>query len=101
MKTDKYLILDVVLMFVIMVAILLLFYDVTSHKDEKSLCVQNPLNYGAERLTKINNAEFSCTCTLNISNSPIIYFDRKNFTVERPYNKDAISIDINFSKLID
>ena len=62
-------------------------------------CLGDPLLYGAEKLSKLNNAEFSCSCSLNKPNSPLIFFDSKNMSVEYPndvgkFNFDFSSVEI-------
>ena len=64
-------------------------------------CLGDPLLYGAGKLSKANNAEFSCTCGLNKPNSPIIIFDSKNMSVEFPtnINQDPNLFKIDFNKI--
>jgi len=94
---NKYLLLDYFLIFLFLIVIFLLFYDLRKHTDEKSICVKNPLIYGASQLKEKNNAEFSCTCFLDKPNSPIIYFNSKRMNVEFPKTEKA-ELDINVSE---
>lgn len=81
---NKYLLLDCLLIFVFIIAIGLLFYDLTSHSDAKSECTMNPLIYGAKEISERNRANFSCTCMLDKPNSPLVFFDSFGMNVDYP-----------------
>lgn len=63
-------------------------------------CLGDPLLYGAGKLSKLNNAEFSCSCSLNKPNSPLIFFDSKNMSVEYPTSlSNSNNFNFDFSNV--
>lgn len=49
--------------------------------DKRTECVKNPLIYGAKQLEIVNEGKkISCSCTLNIPNSPTLLFDAQNWS---------------------
>ena len=86
MNTNK------ILIVVLIVNILLI--GVLAYFMQKAVneCLGDPLVFGAKKLTKSNDAEFSCSCSLDKPNSPFIFFNSKNFTVE--YNNRFKNIDL-------
>ena len=64
------------MLLLIFLALAMMIYIVVIAKSEGGQCQLSPLTYGAEKASEINYAAFSCTCSLNKPNSPIIGFDR-------------------------
>lgn len=60
-------------------------------------CMTHPLVYGAQQYTELNSAEFSCTCLLDVPNSPVIKVNPREMTVENPYRAQKEILDIDFS----
>ena len=98
MEINKYLLLDCFLLFLFIIIGMLLYYDLTSHTDEKTECVLNPLKYGAQELTKSNRANFSCNCIIDKPNPPLIYFDSYGMNIEYP-NQPART-NVNYDEIL-
>ena len=71
--------------------ILLLFFTLMSIRSQGTQCLTNPLLFGAESLTESNNAEFMCSCTLQMQNSPIIHYDRHNITITQTAQNPSLN----------
>ena len=69
-------------------------------KLQKESCIQDPLIYGARKLSEANNAEFSCTCYLAVEISPIITFNQYGMNVEH-ISVETRGYETNFSKIKD
>ena len=71
-------------------------------KLEKDNCIDAPLQYGARKLTEVNEAEFTCTCTLLSDKpnfiSPIITFDQYGMEVEH-FVSESKKYEYKFSKI--
>jgi len=78
METNK------ILIIVLVVNILLIGVIAYFMQQAINECLGNPLLYGAEKFSKSNNAEFSCSCSLAVPNSPLIFFDSEFMSVEYP-----------------
>lgn len=87
------------------ILIFIVFYQLKMEKDN---CIDDPLIYGAKKLTEVNDAEFSCTCTLISESplfiSPIITFDRYGMNVKhvqgesKKYDSNISIIESMFEK---
>jgi len=67
---------------------------------QKDTCLRDPLIYGAKRLSEVNDAEFSCTCYLDVPISPMVMFDQYGMNVEHT-TKETRGYETNFSKIKD
>jgi len=93
------------LLIILVVILIVLGYMVklTLDLDAKNLdCIDNPLIYGAKGLAHVNSAKFSCTCSLDKSNSPMVYFDSdsESLKVVRPYSNNP-QTETNFTKIME
>lgn len=94
MEINKILII-VLILNIILIGIIAFFMQGAVNK-----CLGDPLLYGAEKLSKLNNAEFSCSCSLNKPNSPLIFFDSKNMSVEYPTSlSNSNNFNFDFSNV--
>ncbi len=77
---------NLILLIIFAINFILIFIVYYQLKLEKDNCIDDPLKYGARKLTEANRAEFSCTCTLLSDKpnfvSPIITFDQYGMDVE-------------------
>lgn len=64
---------------------LLLMIVYTNYKDKGAKCIQNPMVYGVVELSKTNNADVSCICSSNKSNSGQITVDKTGMHLFNPY----------------
>ena len=77
--TGNKILITVLMVNIILIGLIAFFMDRAVNE-----CLKDPLLYGAEKLSKSNNAEFSCSCSLDKPNSPLIFFDSKNMSVQYP-----------------
>lgn len=87
---------DTIIIILFVVVISLLIYAVTIMKSDGVKCAKNPLNYGARELSRVNRAEFSCSCSLDKPNSPNIFFNSEMFNVDYPETGNY-DYEFNFS----
>ncbi len=99
---DKRILVTNLIVIALLAVVLLVLLNLTITVQEESFqCINDPLGYGALKLTEANNAEFSCTCTLAKPGSPIIYFDSKDKSISYPNVQHSIEdYDFNFSLLL-
>ncbi len=71
-----------IMLILVILALGLMIYIATIARSDGGQCQLSPLTYGAEKATEANGAEFSCTCSLQEPNSPIIIFDRHEVRIE-------------------
>ena len=80
----KKLTIEIIILVVFVGNLLLLYYIFQDISDDSYQCIQDPLVFGAKVMKKLNNAEFSCTCSLAQPNSPLIHFNSQDLNVEFP-----------------
>lgn len=74
MKTDH---LIHILLFIVIG--ILMFIIVVKLGSEGNKCILNPLQYGANQIRDLNDAEVSCQCSiLNDGPSPTLYFNHNS-----------------------
>jgi len=71
----------------LLLCIILLFICMIQIKGRQGDCVRNPMVYGARKLSELNDAEFSCTCSIAKIGSPIIKINSNEMKVERLYHQ--------------
>lgn len=104
-RKNKKLIVSNFIVIILLGLVMLMLLNLTiTVKEESFLCLNDPLGYGAGKLSEANDADFSCTCGLNKPNSPIIYFDQEGKDIIYPevdQSSKGYHLDFNFSDLID
>ena len=68
--------------FLVLFAIVLLIYAIIQIKTDGSKCMLSPLVYGVDKLSEINNADLSYTCTFSKEGTPIITVQKKELKVD-------------------
>lgn len=70
---DKVMKILVILFFIV---IALLLYILYGFKSEGAKCIFNPLVYGVNQYSDDAGQEMTCTCSLNVPNSPTIFVNK-------------------------
>lgn len=81
---------QLILIIMLIVFILTIFFQLFWLK-EGTTCINNPLVYGVNKYTKSNGVDMSCSCSLEMPNSPQIYVSTEEFFVlsitGEPFNR--------------
>lgn len=103
-KRDKRILVSNFVVVVLLGIVLMVLLNLTITVDEEGFsCLNDPLGYGAEKLTERNDAEFSCICHLAKENSPTIYFDSQGKNIQYPKSSSSNLIsfeDFNLSEIV-
>jgi len=99
---DKRVVITNIIVIILLAGVLITLLNLTGEvKRESFQCMGDPLGYGAQKLSEVNGAELSCTCTLAKPNSPILFFDSTSKDILYPEVRQSTNDFIfNLSEIV-
>jgi len=86
MKLNKY---DLMLVGLGVLAVVLIIFDIYSVRQKNEACFANPLEYGVKQLSKYNNDDVTCTCSLASPNSQVLVVTKDGTSARNPFSADV------------
>lgn len=76
---------NIIIVFLLVSVLILLFYNVIQYRGESFQCLNNPLHYGAEKLSEETGYDFIATGSfISIGESPLVFISK--YGVEFSYD---------------
>lgn len=83
----------------LIICVILLVANLFYLKYEGVTCMTSPLIYGVEKISKTNNGEFMCDCSLDLPLSAAVHVNSTAIVVDRKRYGSESFMDFNLSEL--
>jgi len=84
---------DILIVGFLIIVLLLLWNVYNVSREEGTLCMVNPLVYGADKISEANNDNFIGSGYLLSKGGVVLHFDRHNQTIENLNRNDYVLTD--------